>query len=261
MNLCTATSALATCIKNLVSFATTGEANKIRPSGVAEVCLKTGATVGRQAHDAGSVGVRTLRGSVSRQLAKVCLETVAVHRLGSAHMAAQPVEMALCRLCPRGRHSEFGHKCAPGSSVELGSPPKYRFETPIPIGSPVWTRFELLQHETGRARTDRIPLAPMILGRKLHSCPDWAVSLDASRTGGSAPPFSGSPTIRPQLTTRTVPWLRRDDHLARSNARRPSAGHNAELSEVDLPPKGYRLRYVAPRLAPVDDFRMRLAPR
>jgi hypothetical protein len=49
-------------------------------------------------------------------------------------------------------------------------------------GSPVWTRFELLQLKGRFARTTPIPFGPMAYAQNWHARPDWVPSRDESRT-------------------------------------------------------------------------------
>jgi uncharacterized protein (TIGR03437 family) len=50
------------------------------------------------------------------------------------------------------------------------------------IGSPVWTRFELLLPKPRSARTTRIAFRPMASAQNWYAHPDWAPSGDYSRT-------------------------------------------------------------------------------
>src|ERR1039457_3011537 len=68
------------------------------------------------------------------------------------------------------------------SSAKLGSPVKYRFQTPILSGSPVWIRFELTRLSWPSDRTRGSPSFSDRFEHTADACPAWAPSLDTSRT-------------------------------------------------------------------------------
>ena len=68
------------------------------------------------------------------------------------------------------------------SSVELGAPVKYRTETSISDGSPVWTRFELYWPKTAFTRTHNGPCSSISYLSDDGGCPGWVLRRDASRT-------------------------------------------------------------------------------
>ena len=92
------------------------------------------------------------------------------------------------------------------SSAKLGSPVKYRFETPILSGSPVWTRFELLPPNWHCNRTHRY----IFVFRVIHAnC--WQESMAGTQSGHVSnsprdPLISGCTVIRPQTARIALPF-------------------------------------------------------